>query len=156
MNFLAILVAALSTFALGAIWYNPKVFGTIWMKESGITEEQAKKGNMIKIFVFAFLFAFLIAFLMPTIVIHETGVIQAAGGNENDPLVIEFLKTHAGKFRSFKHGVLHGTILGVFIALPILGTNALFEQRSWKYIFVNAGYWIVSLAIMGGIICTWK
>ena len=32
INFLAILVASLSTMVIGAIWYNPKVFGTIWMK----------------------------------------------------------------------------------------------------------------------------
>ncbi|WP_445455478.1 DUF1761 domain-containing protein [Flavobacterium sp. HNIBRBA15423] len=156
MNFLAILVAALSTFALGAIWYNPKVFGTAWMKEAGLTEEQLKKGNMAKIFGFAFFFAILIAFIMPTLVIHEIGAVQAAGGNEADPALIEFLKVHGGKFRSFKHGALHGSILGVFLALPILGTTFLFEQRSWKYIFIHAGYWIVSFAVMGAIICGWK
>lgn len=156
MNFLAILVAALSTFALGAIWYNPKVFGTAWMNETGMTEEKAKNGNMAKIFGFALFFALLLAFILPTMVIHETGVIQAAGGNETDVAVMEFLKTHGGKFRSFKHGAFHGAFLGIFFALPVLGTNALFEQRSWKYIFINAGYWIASLIIMGGIISAWQ
>jgi hypothetical protein len=33
-----------------------------------------------------------------------------------------------------------------------MGTNALFERRSWKYIFMNVGYWALSAAIMGGII----
>ncbi|CAM4142765.1 MULTISPECIES: DUF1761 domain-containing protein [Flavobacterium] len=156
MNFLAILVAALSTFALGAIWYNPKVFGTAWMQESGMTEEKAKKGNMAKIFGFAFLFAILLAFIMPTLVIHETGVIQAAGGDRMDPHVLAFLKAHGGKFSSFKHGALHGAVLGVFFVLPVLGTNSLFEQRSWKYIFINAGYWTASLIIMGGILSAWQ
>lgn len=36
MNFLAILVAAVATFPIGFIWYNPKVFGTIWMREAGV------------------------------------------------------------------------------------------------------------------------
>ena len=49
-NFLAILVAALSSFVVGFIWYNPKVFGTIWMKEIGMTEEQAQKGKYVKDF----------------------------------------------------------------------------------------------------------
>ena len=40
-------------------------------------------------------------------------------------------------FRTFKHGALHGTIAGIFIALPIIGTNALFERKSAKYIFIN-------------------
>ena len=46
----------------------------------------------------------------------------------------------------------HGFLGGLFIALPILCTNALFEQKGWKYIWINAGYWIVTMTIMGGII----
>ena len=31
-----------------------------------------------------------------------------------------------------------------------------FDQKSWKLLFINAGYWIVTLTIMGAIICGWK
>ena len=50
MNFLAIAAAAVSTLVVGFVWYHPKVFGTVWMREAGLTEEQLKKGNMLKIF----------------------------------------------------------------------------------------------------------
>ena len=46
INWLALVVAALSILVIGFIWYHPKVFGTIWMKEIGMTEEKAKKGNI--------------------------------------------------------------------------------------------------------------
>ena len=46
-NFIAILVAALATLLVGFVWYNPKVFGTIWMNETGMTEEKAKQGNTV-------------------------------------------------------------------------------------------------------------
>ena len=52
--FLAVLVAALSSFVVGFVWYNPKIFGTIWMNETGMTEEKAKQGNMAKIFGLTF------------------------------------------------------------------------------------------------------
>jgi len=39
--------------------------------------------------------------------------------------------------------------------LPIIVTNGLFEQRSFKYMMVITGYWVVSFAIMGGIINAW-
>ena len=39
--------------------------------------------------------------------------------------------------------------------MPILGIQAMFEKKSFKYVAINAGYWIVTLAIMGGIICEW-
>ena len=44
-NWLALIVAAVSALAVGFVWYNPKVFGTAWMKEVGMTEEDAQKGT---------------------------------------------------------------------------------------------------------------
>jgi len=32
INYLAVLLAALSTMAVGAFWYTPAVFGNLWMK----------------------------------------------------------------------------------------------------------------------------
>jgi hypothetical protein len=67
----------------------------------------------------------------------------------------EFMAKHGNNFRTFKHGALHGTITGFLFAMPIIGINALFERRGFKYIAINGGYWIVSLALMGGVICQW-
>lgn len=156
MNYLAILVSSLSTLLVGFVWYNPKVFGTIWMRETGMTEEKAKQGNMAKIFGLTIFYSLMLALTLPQLVNHEVGALQAAGGNANDPALLEFLKVHHGKFLSFKHGALHGIFAGIFFALPITAINALFEQKSWKYILVNAGYWIVSFAIMGAILCGWQ
>ena len=61
MNFIAILVAAVVPTVVGFIWYNPKVFGTVWMKESGVTEETMKSANMAKIFILSFIFSFMFA-----------------------------------------------------------------------------------------------
>jgi hypothetical protein len=36
LNWLAVLVAALAYFAVGALWYAPKVFGTVWATAGGI------------------------------------------------------------------------------------------------------------------------
>ena len=49
-NFLAILVAAVVPMVLGFLWYNPALFGNAWMRESGMTEEKMKSGNMGVIF----------------------------------------------------------------------------------------------------------
>jgi len=39
------------------------------------------------------------------------------------------------------------------LALPIVGIPALFERKGFNYIAINAGYWIVSMALMGGVLC---
>ncbi|APY10973.1 hypothetical protein BWZ22_06835 [Seonamhaeicola sp. S2-3] len=157
-NFPAIIVAAVSALVVGFIWYNPKVFGTAWMKAADMTEEKIQGANMAKIFGLALFFAFLLSTALPGIVIHQMGALSLVGGDPSTalPSYDAFMADYADAFRTFKHGVLHGALSGVFIALPILGTNALFERKSAKYIFINSGYWIVTLAIMGGIICAWK
>jgi hypothetical protein len=63
---------------------------------------------------------------------------------------------YGDNFRTFKHGAFHGAINGLFVAVPILGVNALFEQKSFKYIAVNGLYWIITLSLMGGVICGWQ
>ena len=158
MNFLALLVAAFSTLVVGFIWYNPKVFGTIWMKESGTTEEKMKGGNMLIIFSASFLYAFLISVILQYFTIHQTGALGMVGGDASiaKPSYVAFMADYGVAFRTFKHGALHGFMAGLFLALPIIGTNALFERKSFKYTLVNGGFWIVCFMIMGGIICAWK
>ena len=69
----------------------------------------------------------------------------------------EFVWHHESpEFHTFKHGAFHGGILSLFVILPALGTNALYEQRSWKYILINVGYWLVSFVLMGGILNIWR
>ncbi|NDP25936.1 MAG: DUF1761 domain-containing protein [Flavobacterium sp.] len=159
-NFLAVLVAALSSFVVGFIWYNPKVFGTIWMREVGFTQEQSGKGNMYKIFGLTFVYSFMVAFMMPALVIHQMGALSMIGGptfvETAKPSYLAFMADYGDAFRTFKHGALHGFISGVFLALPIVSINGLFEQKSWKYMAIQAGYWIVLMTIMGSIVCGWK
>lgn len=159
-NFLAVFVASLVTLLVGFVWYNPKVFGTIWMIESGMTEEKAKQGNMLKIFGLTIFYSFMLAFIMPALVIHQMSALGMIGGPDfiatAKPSFANFMNDYGDAFRTFKHGALHGFFSGLFIALPIIAINGLFEQKSWKYILINAGYWMVSMMIMGAIICGWK
>ncbi|MGB6269055.1 MAG: DUF1761 domain-containing protein [Olleya sp.] len=156
MNYLAILVAAIVPMILGFLWYNPKLFGNTWMREAEMTEEKMKGGNMAVIFGVSILLSILLSFFTMLLVIHETGVFGMTEGQMDGETTKAFLVEWAGKYRSFKHGALHGGMAGVFFVLPIVAINALFERKSWKYIFINAGYWIVALAIMGSIIGGWE
>ena len=157
INFLALIAAAVSALVVGFIWYNPKVFGSAWMKAADMTEEKMKGANMGKIFALALFFAFLLAFSLQFLTIHQTGAVSLVGGDPSNalPSFQAFMDDYGTAYRTFKHGALHGVIAGIFIALPIIGTNALFERKGAKYIFINSGYWIVTLGIMGAIVCGW-
>ncbi|RYE18022.1 MAG: DUF1761 domain-containing protein, partial [Sphingobacteriales bacterium] len=61
INWPAVIVAALSGFAIGGLWYNSAVFGKAWMADSNLTREETTKGNKGKIFGFTFVFSLLMS-----------------------------------------------------------------------------------------------
>lgn len=125
LNYLAILLAALSTFILGGLWYSPAAFGKAWMKENGFTEEDLKKGNMVKIFGLAFVLA----------------LISAIN-----------LAMFMGPEKEVSMGAAYGFAAGFGWVATFVGTHYLFERKSFKLFLINAGYSVVALTVMGVII----
>lgn len=158
-NFLAVLAAAIVPIIIGFVWYNPKTFGNVWMREAEMTEAKMKSGNMALIFILSFIFSILLSMIVMSLSVHQTGAFGMVGGQVTDeilPSFAAFMADYGTAFRTFKHGAFHGTTAGLFFAFPLIAINGMFERKSWKYIFINAGYWTVTLAIMGAIICGWK
>lgn len=157
INFVALFIAAIVTLVTGFIWYSPKVFGTIWMKENNLTQEELRKGNMLKIFGLTYIFSLMITMTLMSLTIHQSGAVGMVGGppliDSAKPSFAAFMADYGMAYRTFKHGALHGFMSGLFFAFPLIGINGLFERKSWKYIFIHAGYWILTLTLMGGIIC---
>ncbi len=162
MNFLTYALAALVPLVMGFIWYGP-LFGNAWMQQMGFTKESLEGANMAVIFILSYVFSFIIAFFLLPMVIHQMGVYSTLAGEpgftENTGAAYtyfqDFVTTYGDRFRTFKHGAFHGALAGAFIVLPILAIQAMFERKTTKYIAINAGYWILCLAIMGGIVCQW-
>ncbi len=157
MNIYSLLVASLTSLLIGFVWYNPKIFGTIWMRESGIKFDPENKPNMLKMILIHFICAFFIAILLRFLVIHQTGALAMIGGDVSNatPTFTAFMDEYGTVFRTFKHGALHGTLTGILFVLPLFSITAMYEGKSFKYVLVNSGYWTISLGVMGGIICAW-
>ena len=105
----------------------------------------------------SFICAFFIAIILQFLVVHQTGAVGMVGGNPEKalPSFAAFMNDYGTAFRTFKHGALHGTMTGLFFVTPLFGITALYEGRSFKYVMVASGYWIISCAVMGAIICGW-
>lgn len=129
LNIWAVLVASLSTFLIGGLWYSPAVFGKAWMKENGFTEESLKNSNMIKIFGLSFILGFIAAINLAMFM-----------GPEDRP----------------EMGALWGFLAGFGWVATFVGTHYLFERKSFRLFLINAGYSIVALTVMGVIIAAWK
>ncbi len=161
-NFLILLVSALVPLIIGFIWYGP-LFKNAWMKQMGFTEESMKGANMPLIFGLCYVLGLAISAGLMPVVVHQMGIFSTLAGEpgfnektgEAFSSFLTLMEQYGDRFRDFKHGTLHGGLTGFFIAMPILAIQAMFERKSFKYIAINSGYWIITLAIMGGIICQW-
>ncbi|MBX2926723.1 MAG: DUF1761 domain-containing protein [Saprospiraceae bacterium] len=162
-NFVFIFVAALIPLLVGGLWYHPKVFGTAWAKAAGVTDEQLKSANMLLIFGLTYVLGIFAALALSGMVIHQAHIYSVLmnepglneAGSELNTYVTDFMAKYGDRFRTFKHGAFHGVLAGIMFALPILGINALFDRKGFKYIAINTGFWIVSLALMGGVLCAY-
>lgn len=164
INWLAVLVAAFVPTIMGVIWYNPKLFGQAWADAAGMTEEKRKKANTPMAYGISFLMSLMLAFCMTIISYHQTFVHNSLLSEpgfgdpnaESTKYFADYMARYGRNFRTFGHGFAHGVLIaGILITLPVLTSNALFEGRSFKYIAINAAYWILTLGLMGGIVCAW-
>jgi uncharacterized membrane protein len=161
LNFKLVLLTALIPLIIGFVWYHPRVLGRIWLRVSGTRPGMPTAGKMLVIVILTYVFGCMLSMALVGLVIHQISLysILANEPGLKDPhsslsmMVKDFMAKYGQKFRTFKHGAFHGTIAALFIALPVIGTISLFERRRFAYIAIHTGYWILTLALMGGVIC---
>ena len=135
LNWLAIAVSALAYFALGAIWFNPKVFGTIWMKGHNITpnEEDKKKMPMM---------------MATTLVLCFIGTIALAYFIH----VFSFYTVNWQWYSGAKVALVGGIgFTGVGMAM-----NYLYTRKSWTLIIIDSSYHVAGMVIAGIILSVWR
>lgn len=133
INYLAVLLAAISSMVLGFLWYGP-LFGKTWMNLSGLTKEKMDKAKAKGMSV-QYGIAFVGSLVMSYVLAHS--LVFAAS----------YFKTS---------GVSAGLMVGFwnwlgFIAPVTLGI-VLWDGKSWKLWILTNAYYLVSLLLMGVIL----
>ena len=128
VNYLAVIAAAVATFALGALWYSPALFGKAWQREAGVTEEKMKTSNMALIFGLTFVLSLIAA-----------GVFALFLG-PRPPMAL---------------GLGAGFSAGLCWVAASLGIDYLFERKSLKLWLINGGYHTLQFTIIGLILALW-
>ncbi len=131
INYVAVVVSALVLMVLGAVWYAPPVFGTVWMRLIGKKPEDIQKGAMSQAYGTMFVSALVLSFALAH-VLRWAGAATAVGGIKVAlALWIGFvLTTSAGSF--------------------------VFEGRPAALYWLNAGYHGAGMIIIGVILTLWK
>ena len=126
VHWLAVLVAGLSGFAVGGVWYGP-LFLKPWLAAEGKTKEEMGGGHPVKVFGFAFLCNLFSAFILD----------HVFGTYGNPPMGLSL-------------AIASGVALGFVI--PAYGVNYLFAGRKLALFVIDAGYWLVTYLVMGALI----
>lgn len=131
-NIWELIVAALSTFLIGFLWYGKALFGATWQRLSGLTDEDIKSANMPLIFGLSFVLNFIIAFFLSLF----TEIAMMLGSNAI-------------------FGGLFAALLCIGFVATTFGANYLFARKPMKLYLIDAGYMVVSFFVMGLIIGAW-
>ncbi|WP_247711153.1 DUF1761 domain-containing protein [Qipengyuania vesicularis] len=121
INWIAIVVAGVSAFVLGGLWYGP-LFGKAWQAETGLSDEQLKSGNPAKIYGISLVLSLLAAFVFAMFL------------GPDQPL-------------EFAVGV--GFAAGFAWVAASFGINYLFEHKSMKLWLINGGYHTLQFTLYG-------
>jgi len=127
INWLSIIVAGVSAFLIGGIWYGP-LFGRAWMKEFGFTEDDLKQRNIPKTFGLSLVLAIFAAINLDMFI---------------------------GAEASLSFGAMAGLLAGIGWVATFMGIIYLFEMRSLAAFLINAGYCVIALTTMGAILGAW-
>ncbi|KPW02410.1 hypothetical protein AN390_01789 [Pseudoalteromonas sp. P1-11] len=128
VNFFAVLVAALSSFMLGGIWYSNAFFKNAWLECTGLTELDLQTAKPALIFGGSMVLALLSAVV---------------------------LSLFLGKEAGMGEGAFTGFAIGLFWVGSSLGLSYIYEQRPIKLFIINAGYYTLQFTLMGFIIGVW-
>jgi hypothetical protein len=133
LNWLAVLVAALAYFAIGAVWYAPPLFGKAWAAAGGLaTPDPGTR---------------------PSPVIYLTPLI----GSLLSAVALAMLAKATGT-DTLQRGIVLGLVCAIGFAVSITFVTAQFESEKPKPMVwgaITAGYHAVGILVAAIIVAAW-
>ncbi|MBX2796346.1 MAG: DUF1761 domain-containing protein [Myxococcales bacterium] len=127
IDYMAVVVAAVSTFVVGGLWYSPLLFGDRWQALTGLSEDDLSEG-MGRVFGGAFLLQLAMVLNLAAFIGPDPGAGFAV-------------------FAAFAAGF-------GWVSLG-MGVTYLFERRPLGLWLINGGYHMVAFTLMGAILGLW-
>ena len=127
VNWLALFIGAVLNIVLGMVWYSPMLFGKSWMTLMGMKEMKPDPKNLGAMF----LIALAIGYILAHFVVYTSAY-------------------------SFGLGMQTGLWAGLGMTALPMASSTFPAGSSWKLWAINAGYWVVALMLMGGIIAAMR
>jgi hypothetical protein len=129
VNYLAVLVAAIASYVIAAVWYG-MIFRKAWSQLTNIADMKQAAKNIVIVFVATLIMSFVLdhSIAFGNAYVQTSGV---SGGLQ-------------GGFYNWLGFVAPVTLMGV-----------VYEKRPWKLWLLDNGFWLLSLLVMGAILSAW-
>jgi hypothetical protein len=126
VNYIAVIIAALAGFGLGAVWYM--ILSKPWMRAAGKTEADRPQGSANAL---PFAISILALFIMA--------------------LMLAGLMGHLGDV-TVRGGVISGFFVWLGFVITSMGVNHAFAGAKPMLTLIDGGYWLAVLLIQGAVI----
>jgi hypothetical protein len=126
INYLTVLIGALVPMGVGFLWYSMQGFGKPWMKEVGLSMKDIGKGPGM-----GYVYTMLGALLQSFVLAHFVDYARAT---------------------NWLDGALTGFWIAVGFVATAIAANYIFAQRSLNLWLIDAGYFVVSLTLIGAVL----
>lgn len=134
LNWLAVLVAGVAYFALGATWYQPMVLGRIWMRAIGLDPAAVTPGQNAVAYAVT-----LVGYLVAAV---ATALLARATASD-----------------SLGEGLVLGLVVGIGYKAAIFLATAPFDvnrPQPWLLAVLNSAYHVIGLVIVAEIVSVWQ
>ena len=133
INYIAVILATLSSMVIGSVWYARKVFGTYWMKLTGVTMSGNGRDAVRPIIV--------------TVIVSFITAWVIAGAAD-----ISF-HFYGGSF--LVNALLTTLILWAGFTAARFVTHDQFDKRPWQLTVLNVAHELVTVLVIALIIRVW-
>ena len=126
INWFSMILATITPLVIGSLYYHKALFGKALTATTGTFK------NRLPAILAGLIFSFFLSFFLLNF--NNSGIDQE------------------GQFDNFLHGAWHGFFLSVTVVSPVVLINGYFAKSSWKNQLIHFLYWVITLALMGGLL----
>ncbi|HTT67805.1 MAG TPA: DUF1761 domain-containing protein [Gemmatimonadales bacterium] len=134
MHYLAVLVAAVASYAIAAVWYGA-IFAKTWVRLTGVTDMKPAPMNIVLVLVGTFVMAF---------VLYHSIVFGDA-----------YFAANGAPMSRVTGGLMGGFFGWLGYVAPVTLCTKLYEKKPWGLWLLDNGFWLVALLVMGTILSLW-
>ncbi len=129
VNYYALIAAAAIQWVIGAIWYG-MIFKKSWKSLVG-DAGQIPPGRTVFTMICSYVASLVLCYVLGSLIMLSGTV-------------------------AFMGGLALGVVCWLGFMAPQLFAQHIFERRPVNLFAINAGYWVVAMAISGGVLAVWR